>query len=160
MVRQHAQIGQPAYQYYFTHSYPAADAAGVSAFHAIEIPYVFGNLDRLPENWPAIPDTPEERALSDIIIDFWTSFARTGIPSSANGPTWHPFANNEAYMEFAATPRLRNHLMPGVNELHEEIFCRRRQSGTQPWDWRAGSIAPPLPAEDASGACTRPSEGN
>ncbi len=155
MVRQQAAIGQPSYMYYFTHSYLAADEAGVSAFHAIEIPYVFGNLDQTSAHWPAIPDTAEERALSESLIDYWTSFAHTGTPSSANGPAWETFATDEAYMEFAAVPRAGNHLMPGVHELHEEIVCRRRRSGTQSWDWRAGSIAPPLPDDDDSGTCER-----
>ena len=32
--------------------------------------------------------------------------------------------------------------MPGMYELHEQIMCRRREAGTQSWNWRTGSIAP------------------
>lgn len=145
MVRQQAELGQPSYQYYFTHSYPEADAAGVAAFHASEVPYVFGNLGKNPQYWPTIPETPQEHAVSAAMLDYWTSFARNGVPASVNGPDWKPFADKQAYMEFADEPMLRLDLMPGVHELHEEIMCRRRAAGDQPWDWRSGSIAPPLP---------------
>lgn len=148
MLRQQAEVGQPSYQYYFTHSYPAADEADVPAFHASEVPYVFGNLETTPGNWPPIPDTPEERAISEAMLDYWTSFARTGVPKAANGPDWEPFANGQAYLEFGDRPELQTDLLPGVYELHEEIFSRRREAGNQPWDWRAGSIAPPLPTAD------------
>lgn len=156
LVRQQAEIGQPSYLYYFNHSYPAADAAGLAGFHAMEIPYVFGNLGQTSRYWPAIPDTPEERALSAAMIDYWASFAESGKPSSAGGPDWEPYAEGEAYMEFRGTPRLGHDLFPGVNELHEEIFRCRRESGVQSWDWRAGSIAPPVPGTGAAGKCADP----
>jgi len=148
MVRQQAEIGQPSYQYYFTHSYPAADEAEVPAFHASEVPYVFGNLEGTPVNWPAIPDTNEERAVSEAMLDYWTSFARTGVPEAANGPDWETFSNDEAYMEFGDQLQLKTDLLPGVYELHEDIVNRRRAAGDQPWDWRAGSTAPPLPERE------------
>ncbi|MEP0313918.1 carboxylesterase family protein [Hyphomonas sp.] len=155
MVRQQAELGQPSYQYYFTHSYPAADEAGVPAFHASEVPYVFGNLSNNPEFWPEIPNTLEELAVSAAMLDYWTSFARDGVPASPNGPEWKTFEENQAYMEFGDEPRLRHDLLPGVHELQEEIFCRRREAGNQPWDWRAGSIAPPVPVADIPSQCAR-----
>ena len=57
MARKQTAIGQPAYLYLFDHGYPAADDAGLHAFHASELPFVFGNADRTPPRWPAIPDT-------------------------------------------------------------------------------------------------------
>ena len=110
------------------------------------MPYVFGNLEATPGSWPAIPDTVEERALSDAMLDYWTSFARTGVPEADNGPDWLPFAKSQAYIEFGDRPELKTDLLPGIYELHEEIVNRRRNAGDQPWDWRAGSIAPPLPS--------------
>jgi para-nitrobenzyl esterase len=49
-------------------------------------------------------------------------------------------------MTFADAPRLARDFMPGMYELHEQVMCRRRQDGTQSWDWRTSSTAPPLPA--------------
>jgi para-nitrobenzyl esterase len=80
------------------------------------------------------------------MLDYWTSFARGVQPSSANGPTWEAFEPNRAYMIFDNAPRMARQFMPGVYELHEEIMSRRRSSGVQSWNWRAGSSAPVLPA--------------
>ncbi|MBO9711770.1 carboxylesterase family protein [Sphingomonas sp.] len=145
LVRKQAAIGQRSYLYYFDHSYPSADAANLTGFHASEVPFVFGTLDGTPAYWPAIPRTPEQRGLSGAMLDYWTSFARTGSPKSAGGPDWEAFAPNETAMRFADAPELARHFMPGMYALHEEAMCRRRASGTQSWTWRSGSTAPVLP---------------
>ncbi|MBV9748442.1 MAG: carboxylesterase family protein [Acetobacteraceae bacterium] len=150
LARKQAAAGRPGFVYFFDHDYPAAAAAGVTAFHASEVPFVFGTLASTPPNWPRIPDTPGELALSDAMLDYWTSFARTGTPVSAGGPAWRPFAAGDAVMEFGAAPRLLTSFMPDMFPLHEEVMCRRRSAGTQSWNWRAGSTAPVLPPPAAS----------
>lgn len=149
MVRKQAALGQRAFLYYFDHDYPSAAAANLTAFHASEVPFVFGTFDEVPAFWPAIPQTAGERQLSGAMLDYWTSFARSGQPSATNGPAWESFASNGSYMSFGAVPKLSSQFMPGMYELHERIMCRRRDSGTQSWNWRAGSIAPLLPAPTA-----------
>ena len=49
---------QPAYLYLFDHGYPATDAAGLHAFHASELPFVFGNVDRTAA---ALASNPRDR---------------------------------------------------------------------------------------------------
>lgn len=150
LVRNQAAIGQPSYLYYFDHDYPAAAAADLTAFHASEVPFVFGTLDGLPAWWPAIPATAEHRGISDAMLDYWTSFARTGRPTARNGPDWEAFASNRAYMTFGKAPVLSREFMPGMYELHEQVMCRRRQGGSQSWNWRSGSVAPVLPPSTAA----------
>jgi para-nitrobenzyl esterase len=145
LIRNQAAIGQESFLYYFDHDYPSAAAADMTAFHASEIPYVFGTFDGTPAGWPPIPDTAGERRLSGAMLDYWTSFARNGRPTAMNGPDWAPFGPDSAYMNFGATPRLSKPFMPGMYELHEQIMCRRKQDGTQSWNWRMGSTAPVLP---------------
>ena len=151
LVRKQAALGQPSFLYYFSHSYPSADAAGLTGFHASEVPFVFGTLTATPASWPAIPDTAGERQLSAAMLDYWTSFARNGIPSSANGPAWNIFGSQSAFMNFADAPHASTAFMPGMYALHEQVMCRRRADGRQSWNWRTGSIAPVLPAK--TGAC-------
>jgi para-nitrobenzyl esterase len=145
LVRQQAAIGQPSFLYYFDHDYPSAAAADLTAFHASEVPFVFGTFEDTPPAWPAIPRTADERKLAGAMLDYWTSFARSGGPSSTNGPAWESFAPNNAFMSFADAPRLSSPFMPGMFELHEQVMSRRRQDGGQSWNWRAGGIAPVLP---------------
>jgi para-nitrobenzyl esterase len=146
LVRKQAALGQPSYLYYFSHTYPAAVEAGLGAFHASEVPYVFGAFGRTPAHWPAMPDTAAERQFSGAMLDYWTSFARNGKPVSAHGPDWAAFASDRAYMHLGQDPVLENGLFPGMYELHEEVMCRRRATGAQSWNWRTGFIALPLPA--------------
>lgn len=154
LVRKQAAIGQPAYLYYFSHSYPAADAADVTGFHASEVPFVFGTIASTPSFWPKIPDTDAERRFSAAMLDYWTSFARNGKPVAAGSAVWGPLAAGGAYMHFADTPRAETGLMPGMYALHERVMCRRRAEGSQSWNWRTGSTAPVLPAQ--SPGCAAP----
>ena len=144
-------IGQPAYVYFFDHGYPAMDSAGLHGFHASELPYVFGTMDRLSPNWPKPPRTPEEKALSDAMIGYWTSFARTGEPRAAGAPDWRPYGAGGDYMDFKAKPAMSKALLPGMYAFVEQVVQRRRAAGTQPWNWNVGLYAPPLPPRAPSG---------
>ncbi|MGH1559000.1 hypothetical protein ACRAWD_17670 [Caulobacter segnis] len=68
LVRQQATAGQPSYLYYFRHGTPAQAARGLTAFHASELPYVFGQVGE-GRSWGRTgrvpPLTAEETALSD-----------------------------------------------------------------------------------------------
>jgi para-nitrobenzyl esterase len=145
MARKQTALGQPAYLYLFDHGYPAADDAGLHAFHASELPFVFGTLDRTPPHWPRIPATPAERALSDAMADYWTSFARDGRPVAGNAPAWASFGASESYMHFTDTPHPETKLMPGMYALNETVMCRRKATGKTGWNWNVGLYAPKLP---------------
>jgi para-nitrobenzyl esterase len=145
LVRNQAALGQPAYLYYFDHDYSSAAAADMTAFHASEIPYVFGSFAGTPPGWPPIPDTAGERRLSGAMLDYWSAFARSGQPTANNAPDWPTFLPDNTYLRFAAAPKLEKPFMPGMYALHEEIMCRRKHNGTQSWNWRSGSTAPLLP---------------
>jgi para-nitrobenzyl esterase len=138
-------IGQPAYLYLWDHGYPAAEAAGLHAFHASELPFLFGTADRTPMNWPRPSATAEDTAMSEALIDYWTSFARTGTPAATGGPDWQPYGKASAFMDFSITPRMSSDLLPGMYPLAEEVVRRRRAAGDQSWNWNVGLWAPPIP---------------
>jgi para-nitrobenzyl esterase len=140
--------GQSGYLYLFDHGYPAAEAAGLHAFHAAEIPYVFGTIDRTSPRWPKIPATSAEQSLSDAMLDYWTSFARTGAPRANDQSDWPAYGSARAYMHFGETPQPEKHLMPGMFELNDEVVCRRRAQRDQPWHWNVGIVAPTLPPRE------------
>lgn len=133
--------GQPAFLYLFDHGYPAADSAGLHAFHAAEIPYVFGLSDRFPPAWPRMPASAEEAAFGDSLAGHWASFIRSGDP----GGGWNPYGTDRGYMAYEAVARPSTGLMPGMYALHEDVILRRRAVGTIPWNWNHGILAPPLP---------------
>jgi para-nitrobenzyl esterase len=146
LVAKQTALGVPAFFYYFDHGYPAAQSAGMHAFHASEIPYVFGTADKTPPYWPKMPETPAEAQLSDAMAAYWASFARDGVPSAAGQPKWPAYGSDRAYMAFENAPRPATHLLPGMYELNEQVVCRRRAAGGIAWNWNIGIVSPPLPA--------------
>ena len=156
LVRDQTALGLPSYLYLFDHGYPAADAAHLHAFHASELPYVFGTLDATPPLWPRIPTAPRETSLSGAMIDYWASFARSGRPHAPQAPPWPAYGAARAYMHFTNAPHPRTDLMPGMYRLNEEVVCRRLAAGNQPWNWNVGLGSPPLPPKSARCRQDRP----
>lgn len=72
--------GHGSYLYRFTRKRAGADAYG--AYHGAEIPYVFDTHD----DW--LPTLAEDRALTEIMMQYWVAFARTGNPNQAGLPGW------------------------------------------------------------------------
>jgi para-nitrobenzyl esterase len=144
LVKKQTGLGYPSFLYLFDHGYPAEDEAGLHAFHASELPYVFGTMDVTPPNWPPIPKTANERAFSDAMIDYWSSFVATGKPRARQAPDWAAYDSSEAYMHFGNVPQMEEQVFPGMYELHEESVCRRKASGDAPWHWNTGLISPIL----------------
>lgn len=146
LARSQTAAGHPSFLYLFDHGYPATEAANLHGFHASELPYMFGTLERTPPRWPAIPDTPDERRLSDAMVGYWTSFARTGQPVAANAPDWTPYGEASSWMIFRDQPAPEQAVFPGMFELHEQTMCRRRATGSLGWNWNTGLASPPMPA--------------
>ncbi|RZJ02089.1 MAG: carboxylesterase family protein [Brevundimonas sp.] len=145
LVRNQTALGQPSFLYLFDHGYPAMEAAGLHGFHASELPYMFGMLDRTPPLWPKIPDTVAEAGLSAAMVDYWVSFVRDGSPRAADAPEWPAYGSLGAYMAFRESPSPGTGLFPGMFLLHEQAMCRRRAAGGLAWNWNTGLVSPKLP---------------
>jgi para-nitrobenzyl esterase len=57
------------------------------AYHGAEIEYLF----TVPATVPVAPFDAAQQQLSTAMIDYWTSFARTGHPGTRATPTWAPY---------------------------------------------------------------------
>jgi len=141
--------GKPSFLYYFDHGYPAEDSTQLHAFHASELPFVFGTFDSTPPHWPKIPDTPEEKKLTDAMNGYWSSFAQSGRPQAADEPNWPAYGSARNYMSFTDAPHPSDGLLPGMYEFLEQVVCRSRASGNIAWNWYAGIASPKIPAQPA-----------
>ncbi|GAB6903202.1 carboxylesterase/lipase family protein [Kineosporia succinea] len=67
----------------------AAEFAGPDAQHAADLPYLFdrGGFYALK--------TPAQRELSATMIGYWSSFARTGVPSAEKAAAWPAFTGDD-----------------------------------------------------------------
>ena len=90
--------------------------------------------------------TPSDTQLANAMLDYWSSFARTGTPAATGQPAWPAYGSARAYMAFEDAPHAKTRLMPGMYELNEQVVCRRRAKGGIPWHWNVGLASPPLPA--------------
>jgi para-nitrobenzyl esterase len=82
--RKSAQRQAPAYMYLFAWQTPVADGR-FYAPHALEIGFVFRNLDRFPN---LVSGRTDGSVLADQVSDAWIAFARSGAPGHSGLPDW------------------------------------------------------------------------
>ena len=150
-VARQAAAGQPAYLYYFRHSTPAERARDLAAFHASELPYVFGKVSEpgaLSPTWPTIPQTTEEATLSDAMVDYWASFVRTGVPRARGEPAWPRYtAASPAYLDIGERPVAALGLEPEAFSFANDLVAERMRNGGS---WRLNIGFSAYPAQPAA----------
>jgi para-nitrobenzyl esterase len=88
----HAQEAAPSYLYYFNWYSPVHDNR-MGAYHTLDIPFVFNNVDVAASMTGAGQD---RYTLAHVMSAAWAAFARTGNPDHADMPHWPAF-NPTAY---------------------------------------------------------------
>lgn len=83
----------PTYGYEFRFESTAFGGTLRSA-HAVEIPFVFDNLDSPGASFFTGEPTEQMRALSTAMADAWVAFARDGSPAAAGLPDWPAYESD------------------------------------------------------------------
>ena len=105
----HARNGGRAYMYYWMipSSLPMRKAC-----HAVELSYVFGNREE-----SLYTGHHADEKISDLVMQMWTNFSRTGDPS-ADGLCWDAYdEENRATMIFCDDPHMQNDPLDGRRNL-------------------------------------------
>jgi para-nitrobenzyl esterase len=149
LVRQQAALGQPAYLYFFRHSTPAERARDLAAFHASELPYVFGRVGPgtvLGPNWPQPPQSSVESELAEGMMSYWTSFVRTGRPKASGEPDWPRYTRQQHnYLDIDERPAATRDLTPAAFAFASTLVDERIRQG-QAWRLNIGFAAFPARA--------------
>jgi para-nitrobenzyl esterase len=89
-------------------SYSPAVSYPMRAYHTAELQYLFP-LFRGGQG-TSHPLSPEQERLSDIIVDYWTAFARTGDPNGKGEgapPRWEPYSTDKDNVQSLDQPAPR-----------------------------------------------------
>ena len=104
-----------AYVYYYDHRTPQQpNGAG----HGSEIGYVFGTITAMPSlsATPPTPPRPEDNKLSELVMTYWTNFAKRFDPNGAGLPQWPALsAADQRVMFFDGQPGARP--VPNITQI-------------------------------------------
>lgn len=122
---------QPVYMYLFSYQ-SSSPNAHYGAAHAMELPFVFGNIDALD----AIAFTgraPYRQALMEYMQDAWIQFARTGNPSVTGTTPWPQYEPAQrATMELGPVIRVLSDPYPEQRKAWADVpFDNVRPDGDQ-----------------------------
>jgi len=109
-----------AFVYYFDQRTPQSPNG---ATHAAELGYVFGTLAPPRGGSPRAEDTK----MSELMMSYWTNFAKTGDPNGPGLPAWPAFSKSEEPVMFLdANPSARP--VPNKPQLEaiDQYFAWRR----------------------------------
>lgn len=113
----HAELGLPIYRYHFR-SIPPSPTQTAGAFHAAEIPHVFG------ASLPILPVADDGHLLTRAMGDHWFAFAASGSPDTPGRPTWPRFdSGDRQQMVFdrpVSAPE-RCEVSPGLDVMRERV---------------------------------------
>ena len=114
------------YEYYFTHipQYLPNYMKFLAAFHGAEIIHVFDNPYDTYANPHNVSLSEEEKKFSLVIQQYWTSFAKNGIPTAENQPDWPSRGDfNKRYLNLNAfNIQIEKDLHKNECELYKKIL--------------------------------------
>jgi len=116
------QSEHQASTYHYLFTWATSTMGGMlGSCHALEIPFVFDNLDAPGLSILVGEGVPE--GLSEAMQDAWIAFARTGNPAHPGLPDWPGYSPaSRSVMEFGVTTRLLDDPYRDIRELWNTVL--------------------------------------
>ncbi|UCG55407.1 MAG: carboxylesterase family protein, partial [Dehalococcoidia bacterium] len=117
------KVGGEAYGYIFDHVPEKWKTESVVSTHAMELPYLFGDWNWQGDMWPLLytlaqpsgataPNTQSndvDKKVSELMMNMWTNFARTGNPSIEGVIDWPAWdEEKDQYLYITENPEVRS----------------------------------------------------
>lgn len=145
--KKNAAAGKPTWLYFFSRTSPSRKQT-IGAYHAAEIPFVFGS------HLPMTPMTSDDDRLTEVMGKYWTNFAKTGNPNGENVPDWPAYdADGDSWMELGREIKPINNLRSRKLDIIEEVLeerIDRVQSMIGPFESEEAVETVPIAFEPAS----------
>ena len=120
------------YRYGYRDSFSRAPS-WVGAVHAVELRHVFGidQLDPQTFRLTGIAASPQDTAMTDLMITMWSDFAKTGDPTaSVPSLTWPPFTSARQWMlNINTSLRVTEFSRPKIVELCHRVLLLLQGTG-------------------------------
>ena len=121
VARQNELQGGDSYLYFFSRV-PPSEKQTLGAFHAAEIPFVFGSYE------PILGQSKEDEALAELIQNYWVNFAKAGNPNGDGLPGW-PLHQSEHWMHLTANTGEKSGALTHIRKdkidaLEEGLFVK------------------------------------
>lgn len=84
-----SNVSSNAYLYWWNWNPSVQGSQNLKAFHSAEIAYIFGELSNFRFDL-----SPEDEAFSELMMDVWSNFAKTGNPSVPGIIDWPAYAED------------------------------------------------------------------
>lgn len=121
---------------------PVPFGATGGAHHAAEVPFMLGNEDTfLIEAYTGLLYTEanavSRTAMADIMIAYWSSFARSSDPNEAGLATWEPWSNEDAAFKAITLDVSNDDNLPLLGEdrtvwTRERVYQEARENIPEP----------------------------
>jgi para-nitrobenzyl esterase len=97
--------GKPVWRYVYTHTFENdPNLTPYRAFHASELPFVFGDPSYVKNSNGPHPTTPAELTLAEQMMGYWTRFTKTGDPNGSGATVWPRYdATTDAMLQLDDT---------------------------------------------------------
>lgn len=129
--------GDSAFVYYFARPAPVfrlyrpeapdvnndGGARTLGAYHSADLAYVFNTTKLVGIGWDEA-----DHALSDLMADYWVSFARNGDPNADGLPPWPVYEpEQDTVLVFDAQSAAREHPKKAQLDVLEQVYLRQAQ---------------------------------
>ena len=141
------EAGQEAWAYSFNRI-PPSPRQTIGAYHAAELPFIFNTHEAI------LGLSDEDKILTDLMVDYWTNFAKFGNPNGVNLPDW-PEYNGENWMAFNAnigepSQAIKDHRKAKLDALTEGVL--KKLSDLENWQLNQPDRLQTAPSSDGLGS--------